>query len=245
MAIARVNSTESRKLKETTNATIKRQKMICQICGKNYVALGVHVKVKHGIEVADYKSEFGLLKTAPLVDADLSEYFSKMAKITFATRTSDEQDEIRARCRDNSKVGCPKGAMSEAGKVALGSRNKQRNESYLKDRAPAVAEILDADQFSVSVRRKIGTGHSTVLAMRDAGLVSYDPGAVEAARLAKVKRTVDARRNAEISKVLALYDSNMTLAEICRQVGVGKTTYKTWRSSGLIANRKTYMKPAE
>ena len=60
--------------------------MKCEICGRDYVALGVHIKVKHKVEPDDYRDEFGILRTTPLVDADLSEHLSKAAK----SRLTDE-----------------------------------------------------------------------------------------------------------------------------------------------------------
>ena len=217
--------------------------MICLICGKNYISVGVHAKHKHGITADEYRHQFGMMKTTPLVDDDLSLHLSRTARITFATRDRDEQEEIRERCRDNrAKHGCPKGAMSDAGVAALGSRNKARNEAYLGGKSGAVAAVIEGSSFALDARRELGVGHSAVVAMARAGLISYDRDKAETARLAKVARSIEKRREPQIASVIALYDSKLTLAEICKSTGIGLTTYKKWRASGLVPDRKTCMK---
>lgn len=217
--------------------------MICLICGKDYVSVGVHAKRKHGVSPDEYRQEFGMLKTAPLIDESLSLHLSTMAKITFAGRDDEEKEEIRQLCRDNAaQHGCPKGSMSEAGVAMLAARNKARNDSYLAAKAPTVDSIISSSAVSADVRRALGMGHQAVLAMDRAGLVNYDREKAEAERLRRVAVTVEKRREPKIDAVIALYDSKLSLAEICRQVEVPSTTYKRWRTAGLIPNRKTYIK---
>lgn len=216
--------------------------MKCEICGKNYIALGVHVVVKHGVSTEDYREEFGLMKTAPLVDADLSDHMSKMAKLTFAARGIDEQGEIRERCKANAKNQDAGRTMSDAGKIALAGRSRERNKIYLTSRANEVTEALKENKSYASVRKQLGIGRNAVLGMRNLGLVKYDAQEAKVARLATVKNTIDKRRAPAIARIAELHDSEMTNSEMCRAADVLYTTYKKWVRAGLCAPRKRYVK---
>ena len=70
--------------------------MKCLLCNKNYINLGVHLRHKHQVDPNDYKEEFGILKTTPLVDKELSEHMSKKAKLRLLD--DDYREEITQRC---------------------------------------------------------------------------------------------------------------------------------------------------
>lgn len=217
--------------------------MICQICGKNYIALGVHVKVKHGVELADYRHEFGLLKTAPLVDDELSAHLSRTAKITFATRSAEEQQGIRERCVEINKIAtaAPK-TLSDVGRAQLSARNSERNHAYIHSKKDDVARCLKRNQFVSEVHKATGVSSGTIRKMAANGLVVYDKEALAAARVKLAVATMDVTRSANIEKVLALYDTDLSTTEICRRVGIGRTTHKRWVVEGRIPSRRTYMK---
>lgn len=213
--------------------------MKCQICGKNYISVGVHIVKKHGVTPDEYRHEFGLLKTAALIDEDLSGHLSKMAKIRSAGFDDDERAEVLTRLRNSPHVT---GEMSEAGKALLRSRNIARNDVYVAEQGAPVGKIIESKKTAISVRRAIGMGHQTVLGMAKRGLIDYDKEEAEAERLRLVAVSIAERQAPLILKVVELYDSKLTLREICRQVGIGLTTYKRWRSESLVPNRKTYLK---
>lgn len=213
--------------------------MKCQICGREYIALGVHVVVKHGVSTEDYRREFGLMKTTPLVDVDLSQHLSKMAKITFFARSADEKDEIRDRCKKNTKLRSY-AEMSDAAKSALASRNQTRNVAYLTDKAEEVTAIIEREKSVASVYKNIGMSRNAVIRMKALGLINYDKTEANIARLDKVAKTIDERRAPAIAKLLELHNCEMNNIEICKIAEVPYTTYKKWVKAGLLPRRKWY-----
>jgi transposase len=216
--------------------------VICLICGKNYISVGVHIRRKHGVTPELYREEFGLLKTAPLVDEDLSEHLSKNKK-AFLRANPDVAAESAVRLKEaNSTQRSMTDAMSKAGREKLASRNSARNKEYLTGKTEVVAALLASGCTLKEVQEQTKVAPSTVREMVKAGLVKErDPTEIEQRRLAKVIDTRAKSRAKEIAKILALYDTKLSAMEICRRVGVGYTSYKRWVSNGELPRRSAYM----
>ncbi len=99
--------------------------MKCRICGREYIALGVHVRRRHQIDPDDYRDEFGILRTAPLVDDELSEIISVSAKDRM--KDDDYKAEMIEKCKKNgaARKGKKGYGMTKQGKDALSKRNSQ------------------------------------------------------------------------------------------------------------------------
>lgn len=104
--------------------------MKCEICGRDYIALGVHIRRKHKVDPDDYRDEFGILHTTPLVDDDLSKQLSALMKV----RLQDEEymEEVTERCKKNgsARKGENGYGMTAQGKAALAKRNASRTKVY-------------------------------------------------------------------------------------------------------------------
>ena len=147
--------------------------MKCLWCGKNYINLGVHLRHKHHVDPANYKEEFGMMKTMPLVDADLSEHMSKAMKRRLLD--VDYLAETIARCKENAvkNIGKPPAKQSLAGKAKVSERNRKVHANRLNKLAPVVAEILAKKKTLIDVRRAIGMGPNAVKKIVNMGKAEY------------------------------------------------------------------------
>ena len=148
--------------------------MKCELCGRQYIALGVHLRHKHAVDPDDYREAFGILRTTPLVDQELSSHLSAEAKRRL--QDDDYKAEAQARCRNNarSQKGKPTYGMTQAGRAALAKRNTARNEEYLKNQAPTVAKILFEKKTLLDVRREIGMNDRATKKIIAMGQASYN-----------------------------------------------------------------------
>jgi len=170
--------------------------MRCLLCGKDYIALGVHLRHKHAVDPDDYRDEFGILRTTPLVDDDLSTHLSAAAHRRL--EDPDHREEVAQRCRENAAAnkGMPGPGMTRAGKAALAKRNAENNVAYLKSRAPKVAAILREKKTLLDVRRAIGMNPKAVKAVVKMGEAAYSKDTAlvvatqrrVASRMSKAKR---------------------------------------------------------
>ena len=145
----------------------------CAICGGEFWALGVHVKHKHGICAKDYKAEYGLLLTRPLVHPEISEALRDSAKRRLLD--PDYHAEVTERCKENSEANKGKNGCvmkSSAASDLVAQRNKERNDQYLKSIASKVQEALDRTGFVSHVARELHVGAQTIRGMAQRGLVS-------------------------------------------------------------------------
>lgn len=128
---------------------------------------------KHHVDPADYKEEFGMMKTTPLVDAELSEYISKFAKRRLLD--PDWLAESTARCKENAakNIGKPPAEHSQAGKDKIADRNRKNHAQRLDKLAPIVSEILKTKKTLLDVRRDIGMGREAVMKIINMGKATY------------------------------------------------------------------------
>lgn len=144
----------------------------CAICGDCFWALGVHVKHKHGICAKDYKAEYGMLLTTPLVHAELSEEISSSIRLRLAD--PEYKAEVTELCLENAKKNKGKKApgLSQAASELLAQRNRARNDDYLKSRAAEVQAVLDRVGFVAVAARELSMAITTINGMAERGLVS-------------------------------------------------------------------------
>ena len=208
--------------------------MKCELCGRQYIALGVHLRHKHHVDPDDYREEFGILRTTPLVDEELSEHLSAGAK-----RRMEDQDykaEFQAICRKNAEANKGKSApgMTRAGKAALAKRNTEANAEYLKSRAAEVAKILSEKKTMRDVAKALGVGPKAGKKMASMAGVEYSKASAKQERDKRAAATTRAKAMARVAKVMAYFDTTRSAAEMCRLGGISIRTYKNWLSSGLI-----------
>lgn len=220
--------------------------MKCELCGRQYIALGVHLRHKHSVDPDDYREEFGILRTTPLVDEDLSAHLSAGAKRRL--QDDDYKAEAQARCRENANAnkGKPAPGMTRAGKAALAKRNAAANDEYLRQQAPKVAKVLIEKKTMLDVRREIGMGREAVKKIVTMGLAYYDKREAVATAMqrisedAKAERarraaaTTRAKAMARVAKVMPYFYTTKSAAEMCRLGGISIRTYKNWLRDGLI-----------
>ena len=207
--------------------------MKCEICHCEYIALGVHLRHKHQIDPDEYREEYGLMKTTPLVDPELSAQLTKGAK----ARLLDLEylAEMQEMCKVNSlKHPQKKGMMSTAGRARLATVNKENNGKYLKAHGEVVKPLLDAYKTKLDVYRAIGMGPKAVQGIADMGLASYS--LKEAIRIRNERAALTQRRKAQkrVEALMPLLETTGSAAEMCRKAGISIRTYKNWLAAGLI-----------
>lgn len=208
--------------------------MKCELCGRQYIALGVHLRHKHAVDPDDYREEFGILRTAPLVDEDLSAHLSAGAKRRL--QDGDYKAEVQARCRANANAnkGKPAPGMTRAGKAALAKRNSEANAEYLKQQAPKVASVLREKKTMLDVRRELGTSPTAGKKMAAMAGIEYTAQSAKAERDKRAAATIRAKAMARVANVMMHFDTTKSAAEMCRRGGISIKTYKNWLSAGLI-----------
>lgn len=147
--------------------------MRCAICGGEFWALGVHVKHKHGICAKDYKAQYGLLLTAPLVHEEVSEVISQAMRQRLLD--PEYKREVSELCRENGKATKGKKqnqSPSPAASELVAQRNRERADKYLRSIADKVQEVLDRTGYIHHVRKELGVGRTTVKNMIRKGIVS-------------------------------------------------------------------------
>lgn len=208
--------------------------MKCELCGRQYIALGVHLRHKHAVDPDEYREEFGILRTTPLVDEDLSAHLSIQAK----RRMLDDEykAEVTERCKDNAAAnkGRPSPAMTRAGKAALAKRNTEANAEYLLTQAPIVGAVLRHKKTLLDVQRALGTSRAVTKKIAFLEGIEYT---VQSAKIERDKRaaaTNRAKTMAQVAKLMRFFESSKSAAEMCRMGGVSIRTYKNWLRAGLI-----------
>lgn len=208
--------------------------MRCNLCGKEYAALGVHLHRKHKVDLNDYREEYGMLRTAPLVDPWLSERMrdSQVARLKDPEYTA----ELVARCVENSvrKLGAntPGFVMSSEGKARLVRRNAARNAARLSTITPLVHDAWANNACTLlDVRASTKTG--PLVAKRILGS-SYDKGAAIEERQRRGTAALNEKRQQHVAQVLSAIDPSWSGAELCRRAGISHTTYKRWVAAGWI-----------
>jgi predicted transcriptional regulator len=43
------------------------ERLVCHLCGRDFLALGTHINAKHGVTAFEYKAMFGLMRNTPLM----------------------------------------------------------------------------------------------------------------------------------------------------------------------------------
>lgn len=209
--------------------------MKCEVCGRDYVALGVHVKHKHGITAREYKVQFGMLMTQPLVDSDLSEHLSRAA---IRRMTDPEEHAICAElCRMNAatmkgkKLDCEFGPAARA---RIASSNSSRNDAYLRTMAPKVSKLIDAGGAINDVKGCFGMGGAAVRRMIEMGLVSCQPEHSKAVQAKRFKAT-QAKKDAALAlRIQPHVKAAMHRDDLLKRSGINQKTYYRLVRASLI-----------
>ena len=171
--------------------------MKCLLCSKEYINLGVHLRRKHHTGAADYKEQFGMLKTATICDPWLSKRMRESAN----QRLIGDPNwlaELRERCRANSvgRTGLPAAEFSQAAKDKLADRNRKNHADRLNRLAPLVEKILREKKTLADVKRDIGMSASAVKKIVAHGGAEYSKKA--AAIIGSERQVLSRAKNKEI-----------------------------------------------
>lgn len=208
--------------------------MKCNICGRDYIALGVHLRHKHKIDPAAYKEEYGMLLATPLVDDWLSERIRQNQQSRF--KDPEYKNEITEMCRLNAKkrVGKPSRGMTQAGKESIARSDKARNQKYLIEQSAVVAKVLLEKGTMRDVRIATGTGPTAGKKMAEIAGVSYSRESAKIVRDKRAAATIRAKAMERVAKVAPFLLTTKSAAEMCRLCGISIKTYKNWLKAGLI-----------
>ncbi len=218
--------------------------MKCNICGKEYIALGVHLRHKHKVSPAEYKEEYGMLLATPLVD----DWLSARLKSSQQDRLKDPdyKAEVTERCLANSRnnVGKPSAGMTLAGKESIAKKNTAQNERYLAKQTTIVADVLREKGTLHDVRKTIGTSSPATKKIAKLAGVSYTRESAKVVRDARAAATIREKALARVAKVMPYFNTTKSAAEMCRLAGISIKTYKNWLSAGLISRHPNGRFPA-
>lgn len=209
--------------------------MKCNICGREYIALGVHLRHKHKISPAEYKEEYGMLLATPLVD----DWLSERIRASQQSRLKDPEykTEVADRCRSNAMKhkGKPGAGMTRAGKESIARSDKARNQKYLEEQSVVVAKVLQEKGTMLDVRKATGTGPTAGRKMAEIAGIAYTRESAKIERDKRAAATIRAKALARVAKVMPYFDTTKSAAEMCRMGGISIKTYKNWLAAGLIA----------
>ena len=208
--------------------------MKCNICGRNYVALGVHLRHKHKVSPAEYKEEFGMLMATPLVDPWLSERLS--SSVNERLKDPVYKNEVSERCRENASknVGGPGTYMTKAGRESIARSDGIRNDAYLKRQSEVVSTVLAEKGTMLDVRRQTGSGPTAAKKMAKMAGVQYSVESAKIIRDARAAATTRKKCLERVEKVKPYLSTTKSAAEMCRLCGISLRTYKNWVSAGFI-----------
>jgi hypothetical protein len=208
--------------------------MKCEICGKQYIALGVHIRHKHGVDPDDYRDTYGLMRTAPLVDKDLSDQIRASAK----RRLQDDEykAEVQNRCRKNAEAnkGKPGPRMSQAAKAKLAKRNSENNEKYIREKSSLVANVLMEKKTMRDVRLALGVGPNAAQKMASIENVGWTK---DLAKMERKRRALAAMRKKTlqlVEKTTPYLYTTKSVPEMCSLAGISTKTYRKWLKAGLM-----------
>lgn len=221
--------------------------MKCNICGREFVSLGVHLRHKHKVDPDDYKEEHGMLRAAPLVDKWLSDRLKD--SVNNRLKDPDYKDEVTQRCLANAKnnVGKAGGgtAMSSVGRKLLAERGKVRNDAYLIRQSVIVAEVLREKGTMLDVRKATGSGPEAARKMAKIAGIEYSRESAKIVRDARAAATTRAKAVARVALVLPYLDATKSAAEMFRLTGISKRTYQNWIAAGLISRHPSSRLPKQ
>ncbi len=209
--------------------------MKCELCGRQYIALGVHLRRKHKVDPDDYREQYGMLRAVPLVDDWLSDRFKERQHQRL--KNPEYKEELQNHCVSMSKknIGRPNAGMSLVGKKSIAEHDKRRNEAYLIKQSVHVARVLQEKGTMLDVRRDTGTGATAGKKMAEIAGVAYSRESAKIERDKRAAATIRAKALARVAKVVPYLNTTKSAAEMCRLAGISLKTYKNWLAAGFIA----------
>ena len=208
--------------------------MKCMICGRHFVALGVHLRRKHAVSPDDYRDEFGMLRTAPLVDEELSAQLRSSA--LGRLKDAEYLDEVQRRCRENAQrnTGKPHPGMSKAGRENLSERNADANKAYLLAKSGEAGAHLKSSVVMLDAMRATGSARNTVMKAASIAGVAYDANKAKEERARRIAASLRNKAAARVALVMPYWETTRSAVEMCRLAGISIKTYKNWLAAGLI-----------
>lgn len=209
--------------------------MKCEICGREYIALGVHLRRKHKVDPKDYKEEHGILLAKPLVDDWLSVRLSESMQSRL--KDAEYRAEMSELCMSNSRknIGKPPREMTIAGKASIANSDKIRHEKYLIKQSVSVSEVLREKGTLLDVRKATGSGPTAAKKMAKIAGFEYSKESAKVIRDARAAATIRRKALERVARVTPYLGTTKSAAEMCRLAGISIRTYKNWLSAGLIA----------
>jgi hypothetical protein len=143
--------------------------MICLICGKNYINLGVHVNKKH-MDCKEYKYMFNIPLTTPLAEKELCDSLSVGALKRL--ESTEYLDSLKKRCVENSKIA-PRGKVKlpASSKKHLIEMNRKTGECYRKKMIPIIKNDYMEGMTPIAIQRKHGVSPCTLKDWQTLGLL--------------------------------------------------------------------------
>jgi hypothetical protein len=103
------------------------ERLVCHLCGRDWMHLGTHAWLTHGLTAAEYREAFGLNVTTPLVGAALSQRLRESGQQLFRAGRLAARPLTREEMRDLSRMAADRrsgGAMRLEARLAHGERLK-------------------------------------------------------------------------------------------------------------------------
>lgn len=193
------------------------------------------MRVKHKVLLNDYCDEFGLLRSTPLVDSELSELLRASAKRRLQDPGYKEEATQLCLAMSAANKGRNISGMGPVGKERLAKRNKEANETYLSQLAsnPKLTQAL-RENLLPQVLENLHTSRAVL--KKVVGDVTYRTLSQEtkSVRVAKTRLTNRRKSAPVVLRVLGLMQTTRTITELCAQAEIGMTTYKRWVKQGVI-----------
>ena len=147
--------------------------MKCEICGKSYVQLAVHLRLKHKVDPYDYRMEYNIPLQVALADRDLVDHLSKKAKLRLLT---DEGVDHLHRILENSRgVERVYKERPPASVEHCHLNNKSKELSFRELKLPKVLKAWLAGDSMYAIGKKYGVSHLVIKKWCAAGYLPERP----------------------------------------------------------------------
>lgn len=211
--------------------------MKCLVCGKNYIAVGVHAKHKHGLTANEYRREFGLKLSQPLVDTDLSEHLSRMQRNLLRV-DPERKSRCVERCLENAAkcigTSTPRPDLPTISRSCIAGSNTRRKLAYYEEKKDEVARAYLIHGSVHHARASIGMSGTTMKAIMTLSGVTHNKDMSKALGAGKAAVKYLIRREQEISRFKEAVARGMGKVEALKHAGVSVGPYKVWRRLGLV-----------
>lgn len=184
-------------------------RLICEICGKTFLALGKHVSTTHGISVREYQIEYGLPVSKGIMAQESRALKSQILRDIHATKTSEEKAAVRDRLREHNGHTSRDPEMLRRGTTLRPKDHSAKIAETLRKKVPPIECVTCGKSFRPKDRRVKTCSPECSTVLRSTAATLRDP-----------KTGLTPRE----TQIMALLDSGLTQAEIGRKLGLHKAT---------------------